>query len=289
MASDTDASDNNSLVKSLLKTFHKTNKSKNKPGKKSNKSFKIPTGNLKESELEMIKGITNLAEKNARDIMIPRVDTIAISDDTPIKELVNIVSEAGHSRIPVFKETIDTIVGILYVKDLLKFISDKPTKTYLKKILHKPLFIPETMPLDELLIEFKKKRQHLAIVIDEYGGIAGLVTMEDILEEIVGDIHDEFDEKELPEIIKINKNNYDIDSRVAINDLNSELNISLPTDDFDTISGLVFDLFGKIPEKDETIEYKNLVFKIKDIEGTKINRIILTFSTKKKSNGNPKK
>jgi CBS domain containing-hemolysin-like protein len=244
--------------------------------------FKIISENLNPPEREMIRGILNLSKQNARDIMIPRVDAVTINQETAIKELVNIVSEAGHSRIPVYKDTIDNIIGILYVKDLLKFISEKATKSYLKKILHKPLFIPETMTLDELLIEFQKKRQHLAIVVDEYGGVAGLVTMEDILEEIVGEINDEFDEKELPEIVKIKKDMYDLDSRLSIFDFNNELKVNLPTEEFETIGGFVFDIFGKIPDKNETIEYKNFTFKIKDIEGTKINRIMVTISNSKK-------
>ncbi|MDA3900779.1 MAG: hemolysin family protein [Spirochaetes bacterium] len=230
---------------------------------------------LEESKKQMIHGIMKLSELCAREIMIPRVDIVSIKHNTSLKEIITIASDAGHSRIPVYNSTIDEITGILYVKNLLTYILDKRRKFDIKKELHKPFFIPETMPLDELLVDFKKKRQHLAVVVDEYGGVAGLVTMEDILEEIVGDINDEFDEHEAPECIKLSKGVFDVDSRMSITDLNSELGTSLPTEEFDTIGGLVFDLFGKIPEKNDTIEFDSMKFEVKEIEGTRINRITI--------------
>ncbi len=230
---------------------------------------------------DMIKGIFQLSDLNARDIMIPRVDIIAIESDIELKPLAKLVVEAGHSRLPVFEETIDNIVGILYVKDLLNLLIDKSKKFNLKKNLNTPYFVPETMRLDELLFEFQKRKLHLAIVVDEYGGVAGIVTLEDILEEIVGDIEDEFDSATLPELEKTGPNNYEVDSRMTITDFNNELNQKLPTDDFDTIGGFILDLFGRIPEKDETASYKNITFRIKDINGTIINRIIVKISKPK--------
>ena len=227
----------------------------------------------------MIRGVFKLSELNARDIMIPRVDIIALDSTITLKSLVKAVTDAGHSRVPVFEETIDHISGILYSKDLIKLLFDKPKNFQLKKILHEPYFVPETMPLDELLYEFKKRKLHLAIVVDEYGGVAGIVTMEDVLEEIVGEIRDEFDTDELPELQKTGKNSYEVDSRMPISDLNEKLGLKLSTGEFDTIGGLIFDLFGKIPEKDETVKFENLTFKIKDINGTIINRIIITISS----------
>ncbi|MFW5808292.1 MAG: hemolysin family protein [Spirochaetota bacterium] len=232
-------------------------------------------GDIEESKKQMIRGIMELSKLCAREIMIPRVDITALSIDTPLKQVISVTNQEGHSRIPVYDGTIDQIQGILYVKELLAFVLDRRRKFELKRYLHKPLFIPETMPLDELLVEFKKKRQHLAIVVDEYGGVAGLVTMENILEEIVGDIHDEFDEHEKPECIPLNGHTYDVDSRMSITDLNEQIGTDLPDDEFDSVGGFVFDLFGKIPVKNEIIEYRNYAFKIKEIEGTRINRIIL--------------
>ncbi|MCU0847368.1 MAG: hemolysin family protein [Spirochaetes bacterium] len=214
--------------------------------------------------------------------MIPRVDIVAIESDTDLKSLVKKICDAGHSRVPVYEETIDNIIGMLYVKDLIRLIAEKSRRKFqLKKILHDPFFVPETMPLDELLLEFKHRKQHIAVIVDEYGGIGGVVTMEDILEEIVGEIKDEFDEDELPDIEKIGTNMYEVDPRMPLSEFNEKIGLSLSTDDFDTIGGYVFDLFGKIPDKDEEIGIDNLIFKIKDIKGTVINRILVTLKKRK--------
>ena len=229
--------------------------------------------NLDHSRQDMIKGVFDLSKKNVRDTMIPRVDIVALDIKTELKNLLKTVHDAGHSRLPVYEETIDNIVGILYAKDLLKLLLEKQKKFQLKKFLHSPYFVPETMPLDELLLEFKLRKLHLAIVVDEYGGVDGIITMEDILEEIVGDINDEFDSETLPEIEKIKDHVYDVDSRMTLEDFNSELDLHLPVDDFDTIGGYVFDLFGKVPEQEEEITEDGITYKIKDIKGTVINRI----------------
>jgi len=232
---------------------------------------------------DMIDGIVMLSELNTKDIMIPRVDLIAIDSDIDLKSLVKVIIDAGHSRVPVYEETIDNIIGVLYVKDLIKLIpiSEKTRKFNIKKLIHEPFFVSETMPLDELLREFKQKKLHLAVVVDEYGGLGGIVTLEDILEVIVGDINDEYDTEELPEFEKIGPNSYDIDSRMLISDFNDKLNLHIPTDDFDTIGGFVFDLFGRVPEKDESIKHENISFKIKEISGIKIIRITATILKQK--------
>jgi magnesium and cobalt transporter len=281
-----DDSDPNSSISHLKRYFSKL---VGKSGKLRNQnrdgaSFENSTcSELEISKQEMIKGVISLSVKNAREIMIPRVDIVAVESKIQLKELITIIGEAGHSRIPIFEDTIDNIVGILYVKDLLKFIIEKPRRFQLKKILHEPFFVPETMPLDDLLLEFKKRKLHLAIAVDEYGGVGGMITLEDILEEIVGEIADEFDEYKEPELKRINKNVYEVDSRITISDLNDEVGLDLPTDEFDTIGGLVFDLFGKIPKKDEIVRFDHVSFKIKDIEGTRINRIILTIHSSKEN------
>jgi magnesium and cobalt transporter len=231
--------------------------------------------------MEMIRGIFELSENNARDIMIPRVDIVAVDSKTELKPLVKVIWEAGHSRVPVYEDTIDNITGILYAKDLLKLIIDMPKKFSLRKLLHTPYFVPETMPLAELMLEFQKRKLHQAIVVDEYGGVSGLVTLEDILEEIVGEINDEFDEVELPEIEKTGRNVYEVDPRLTISDFNEATGSDLPTDNFDTIGGFVLDLFGKIPDKDDSAKHEKITFKIKDITGTVINRITVAISKSK--------
>ncbi|MFW5771074.1 MAG: hemolysin family protein [Spirochaetota bacterium] len=238
--------------------------------------FSLDIDSLEVSQKEMIRGVVQLSEKIAREIMIPRVDIVAIESSCKLKDVITLIFNAGHSRIPVFENTIDNITGILYVKDLLIFLVEKKRKFIIKKLLHKPYFVPETMPLDELLLGFKLRKLHLAIVVDEYGGVAGIITMEDVLEEIVGEIKDEFDEDELPELQKINEGEYEVDSRMTITDFNNETGSTLPTNEFDTIGGMVYDLFGKIPLKNEEISYGDLSFKIKDIKGTRIHRILVT-------------
>lgn len=230
---------------------------------------------------DMIRGVLMLSELNAKDIMIPRVDVVAIDQDIELKSLLKIILEAGHSRMPVYDETVDNIAGILYVKDLIKLISDKTKKFNLKRLLHDPLFVPETMPLDELLREFKVKKLHIAVVVDEYGGVGGIVTLEDILEVIVGDINDEYDTDELPECEKTGTNSFEVDSRMLISDFNRELGVNISTEDFDTVGGFVFDLFGRVPEKDESVKHENITFRIKDISGTRIIRIAVTVSKQK--------
>jgi CBS domain containing-hemolysin-like protein len=231
---------------------------------------------LETAEQEMIRGVMGLASKNVREIMIPRIDVVAVSSIISLNALVKVIDDAGHSRIPVYNETIDNIAGILYVKELLPFIAHKPRKFELRKMLHRQYFVPETMPLDDLLVEFKRRRLHLSCVVDEYGGFGGIITLEDIIEEIVGDIKDEFDDDEAPEIRKIGRYTYEVDSRMTLSDFNEEAGAGLPTDEFDTIGGLVFDLFGKIPKKNETVKLGNISFKIKEIKGTRLTRVIIT-------------
>ena len=231
---------------------------------------------LDRSKQDMIKGVFNLSNKIVRDIMIPRVDILAAEINTKLKPLIKTLYKAGYSRIPVYEETIDNIVGILYARDLLKLLADKQTKFQIKKFLRAPYFVPQTMSLDELLIEFKLRKLHLAIVVDEYGGIDGIVTLEDVLEQIVGDINDEFDSEELPELQKIKDNFYEVDSRMTLSDFNAELKLELPENEFDTIGGYVLDLFGKIPSKNEEIQANGISYKIKVIKGTVISRITVT-------------
>jgi len=230
---------------------------------------------------KMIRGVIRLTDMNVRDIMIPRVDLFAVDAETDLKTLVRIVCKAGHSRVPVYSESIDSIVGILYVKDLLKLLIEKPRRKFqLKKILHEPYFVPETMALDEMLREFKFRKRHIAVVVDEYGGTSGVVTLEDILEEIVGEINDEFDHAEPPVIEKIGRNNYEIDPRMSIADFNEYLGLDLSPEGFDTIGGYVLHLFGKIPDRGESVKDGPLQFTVKDITGTVINRISVAIAKK---------
>lgn len=235
---------------------------------------------LEPSRREMIRGVINLSRRIVREIMIPRVDIVAVNVDIQLKELVKKVCDAGYSRVPVYKDSIDQIVGVLHAKDLLRFVMGKQGRFNVRRLMKKPFFVPETMPLDDLLREFKKRRLHMAIAVDEYGGFGGIVTLEDILEEIVGEIGDEFDEDEKPEFQKKGKDVYEVDPRMPLEDFCDELGVRLPTDEFDTLGGFVMDLFGGIPQKDQSVSFENLTFKIMEIEGTRINRISVVVSKK---------
>jgi magnesium and cobalt transporter len=220
----------------------------------------------------MIDGIEELGETLVREVMVPRIDVVFVNDTLSYDELKDLIDEEGYSRYPVYTDTIDNVVGILYVKDLLK-IRDNLTNFDVKQFMRKPYFIPESKRLDELLREFKKRRVHIAVSIDEYGGVSGIVSMEDILEVIVGDIQDEFDDDEDDEIIEMGQGIYLCDARSSIDDVNERLNLNLPEDDFDTLGGFVFEQFGRIPLNQEKVEYGGVDFIVQEIDGHKINRV----------------
>ena len=237
--------------------------------------------NIDHEKREMIKGIKELSETTVKEIMVPRIDAVTIALDTPLNELLEKVYDCGHSRMPVYKETVDNIVGILYAKDLLRFLINKNEEIKLEEIIRNPYFVPESKKLNSLLREFKKRKVHIAVVVDEYGGTSGLVCMEDIIEEIVGDIQDEFD-NETEEIMEIGEKVYLCDARVDIEDLNEKLEIKLPFEDYDTLGGFVFDIFGKIPVKFEKVQYENIDFIVQEMEGHKILRIKVIIHEAKK-------
>ena len=226
---------------------------------------------LNEEKKDMIQGVEDLSITSVKEVMVPRIDVDFISSDTPKDELVTKIIASGHSRFPVYTDSIDNVVGVLYVKDLLKtFAENQPVD--LLKIIRKPYFVPESKRIDSLLREFKRHHLHIAMAIDEYGGISGIVTMEDIIEEIVGDIQDEFD-KEREDIITINENVWLCDARVDLDDLNETINADFPNEDFDSLGGFVFDLFGKVPVKYEKSSWNNYDFIVQDMEGHRINVI----------------
>jgi len=220
---------------------------------------------------DMIKGIVELSETAVKEVMVPRIDVIFLAKDINLSEMFKIIIDCGHSRFPVYEETIDNVIGILYAKDLLQYFTDHE-EIKIEKILRKPYFIPESKRLDTLLREFKRRHVHIAVSVDEYGGVSGIVCLEDIIEEIVGDIQDEFD-NEVEDILKIDDRSYLCDGRVDIEDLNKELKLNIPEEDFDTLGGFVFDLFGKIPVKFEKVNLDNVDFIIQDMDGHKIKTV----------------
>jgi magnesium and cobalt transporter len=227
----------------------------------------VPEGD----EREMIRGIAKLAEMTARDVMVPRIDTISVSVDTSAEELVEILTNCGHSRVPVYDGTIDNIVGLLYVKDLLRYVTCSGTID-IAALVRKPYLIPESKRLNSLLREFQRRRVHIAIVVDEYGGVSGLVALEDIIEVIVGDIQDEYD-NEQEDIIEIGDGVYLCEARVDLEELAEQIDLELPVDDFDTLGGFVFDLFGKVPVKFEKVTYEGMDFVVQEMDGHKIRTV----------------
>lgn len=242
-------------------------------------------GVLQESEKEMINSIFEFGDAKTKDVMVPRTDMVAISVDTPFEKVVKTCVTTGFSRIPVYQGNRDNIVGIVYAKDVLEVLASKKSRQSVKDIMRKPLYVPESKKLDDLLRELKKKKQHMAIVIDEYGGTAGIVTIEDLLEEIVGEIQDEYDKEELS-IKKINDNTYILTGVLNISEINDEIdNINIPEDDIETVAGFIYSLLGKIPEEGETAHYKNLEFVIMKMKKNKIDKIKLIIHPKKTQTG----
>jgi CBS domain containing-hemolysin-like protein len=251
--------------------------------------FHSPTGagragaakNTETDEQDMILGIKELANTTVKEVMIPRIDVEFVSHDAPPQEILEDITASGHSRFPVYRDTIDNVVGMLYIKDVLKeLVSGR--KPNLEQIVRKPYFVPESKRLDSLLREMKRRKVHIAVAVDEYGGVSGIVCFEDIIEEIIGDIQDEFD-NERDDVVKIGEGIYLCDARVNISDLNEELGLSIPDEDFDTLGGFVFELFGKIPVRYEKIEYQDIQFVIQEMEGHKINSIKLILPGKQET------
>lgn len=220
---------------------------------------------------EMIKGVHELSETTVKEIMVPRVDVFFLSAQVEPRQAVEEIAASGHSRIPIYKDSIDNVVGILHVKDLLRHVADG-RDFKLDELVRKPYFIPESKRLDSLLREFRRRHVHIAIAVDEYGGTSGIVCMEDVLEVIVGDIQDEFD-NEREDILAVGEGIWICDGRVNIGDLNEELGMALPTEEVDTLGGFVFDLFGKIPVKYEKMSWGDHDFIIQDMDGHKINTV----------------
>lgn len=249
---------------------------KNKKVKKENQTQEeVQQEILAEEKNDMIQGVEELSATTVKEVMVPRIDVDFISLDTPEDELLKKVSDSGHSRIPVYNGSIDNVVGILYVKDLIKTLALKQAVD-LEKIIRKPYFVPESKHIDSLLREFKRRHVHIAVGIDEYGGISGIVCMEDIIEEIVGDIQDEFDH-EREDIISFADNVWICDARVDLETLNEEIGSKFPTEEFDTLGGFVFDLFGRIPVKFEKISWNSYDFIVQEMEGHKVNTIKVIF------------
>ncbi|MHB2147934.1 hemolysin family protein [Calditrichota bacterium LG25] len=235
-------------------------------------------GALLKEEKEMIHGIFEMSGTVAREIMVPRTDMVCLEKHASLNEVLKTFKEHMHSRIPVYDDIIDNIVGILYVKDLLPFIRKRNASEFkLEKIVRPAYYVPETKRINELLREFQTEKIHMAIVVDEYGGTAGLVTLEDVIEEIVGEIQDEYD-KETPQIKKLNETTFLVNAGSLIDEINEELDLDLPTEEgVDTLAGFLLGQFGTVPKVKDKIEYNGYEFVIEKATKKRIQlvRIIL--------------
>ncbi|KNF09343.1 hypothetical protein CLPU_3c01210 [Gottschalkia purinilytica] len=232
-------------------------------------------GVLEHEEKEMIQNIFEINDKEVTEVMVPRIDIVAVSEDSDIKEALDIIITYGHSRIPVFKETIDNIVGILYAKDLLphSFSNiEKLQEKTIASIMRTAYYIPETKKINQLLKELQQSQVHIAIVLDEYGGTEGLVTIEDILEEIVGDIFDEYD-NEIDLIEKIDDNSYIVQSEVSLEEINELLELDLPEEDFDSLGGFIFSTLGRVPIQGDIVKYEDITMKVIKVQNRRIKSI----------------
>ncbi len=231
-------------------------------------------GEVDEVQKEMLEAVFDLSSTDAEQVMTPRTDVQGIEVNATLQEVKDAVIEHGHSRIPVYNQTIDDIVGILYAKDLIKYLGTD-AKFELRSVLRDAMMVPESKNVGELLAEFKARKVHIALVLDEYGGTAGLVTIEDIIEELVGEIQDEYEAaEETPSIQRVDEQTLQVDARVEIDDLNDELQIGMPEDeDYDTVGGFVFATIGHIPKVGEHFEYEGFRFTVTEAQRTHVVRV----------------
>ena len=230
-------------------------------------------GSVDADEVEMIESVMEFGDTHAAEIMTPRTDIFALGAETPWTEAVQRIVEAGHTRVPVFTGDIDNIIGVLYAKDMLRLVGAGESVP-IGDLVRKPFFVPETKALDDLLQEFKARKVHIAIVLDEYGGTAGIVTIEDVIEEIVGEIADEYDPSEPALMQRIDERTIEADGRMYIDDLNDALDLEIPEDaGYDTVAGLVFSELGYIPQVDETLQAFGADFAVLAADERKITRL----------------
>jgi len=230
-------------------------------------------GAVEPEEVRMIASVIGFGDKQAGQIMTPRTDIFALPVDTPCPRAARLLMEGGHTRVPVYEDDLDNIIGILYAKDLLGLL-DKPSEpANLHKLMRKPFFVPQTKRLDDLLKEFKLRKVHLAVVLDEFGGTAGLVTVEDVLEEIVGEIADEYDVPEPALMRRIDAATAEIDGRMYIDDLNEALGLEIPEGDYATVAGMVFSELGYIPKAGETLVAYGAKFTVLAADERKITQL----------------
>ncbi len=234
-------------------------------------------GELEQQEQEMLYKVFDFADKEVADVMVPRPEVVALSIDLPPEECLAAVIDSPYTRYPVYRETLDNVVGILHVRDLFSAMNDRGiANIQMAEIIRDAYIVPETKDLAAMLTEFRRTNQHMAVVVDEYGAMQGIVTLEDLLEEIVGEIEDEFD---LPDesFERIDDDTIRIDGTFPIDDFNEQFGTQLPIEDYHTMGGLVFGLLGRAPEPGDSVDYDGMRFDVVEVEGSRIHKISVTF------------
>ena len=230
-------------------------------------------GTLQEEESDMIQSIFEFNEKHVREIMTPRVDMVALDSEKSLDAVMDMVTDKQFSKIPIYKGDIDKIKGILYAKDLLPYLTGSRPNIPLASISREPFFVPETKLIDDLMKDFRYKKTNVAIVVDEWGGTSGLITLEDIVEEVLGEIRDPYDKEESP-IVPQNDNTFIVDAKISIYDYEEEFELEFPEDrEYDTLAGYIFEAIGDIPKVEQKTQYLNHEFTVKKLDGNRIGKV----------------
>jgi len=230
-------------------------------------------GTLQEEESDMIQSIFDFKEKTVGEIITPRVDIVSLKSDESIDKAMDIIGERQFSKIPIYKDTIDNIKGILYAKDIIPYLMGSRPNVNLQTLARQPFFVPETKPIDDLMEEFKLRKTSIAIVVDEWGGTEGLVTLEDVVEEVMGEIRDPYDQEE-SNVLKQSDGSFIVKGSITIYDLEEETDIEFPEDrDYDTLGGFILDILTDIPQTGEQVEFNDMVFTVQTVENNRIGKI----------------
>jgi magnesium and cobalt exporter, CNNM family len=229
---------------------------------------------IEEEEKELIHSIFEFGDTLVREVMVPRPDVVAAAIQSGPRNVLDLMLRHGYSRIPVYKENIDEIEGVVYAKDLLRHLHAGKGDVALDTIMREPYFVPETKKVSELLREMQQRRVHIAICLDEYGSVAGLATIEDLLEELVGEIADEYDREE-PHVEPVDDDTFRVNGRLPIDDVNELLDVDLPHDEWDTVGGLMYGLLGSVPTQGQTVTYDNLSFTAEKVQGRRIAKVLI--------------
>jgi len=231
-------------------------------------------GVIEEDEKDLIHSIFEFGDTVVREVMVPRPDMITVNVNSTLEQVLDLVIQKGYSRIPVTDESADEVVGVVYAKDVLRAIHRGQKDRPLKELARKPFFVPESKRVSDLLREMQQQKFHLSIVVDEYGSVVGLVTLEDLLEEIVGEIEDEYDREE-PNVEPAGTDSYRVNARLPVDELSELLGIDLPDTEWDTVGGLVMGLLGRLPEQGESVEFDHLRFTAERVQGRRISKLLI--------------